>query len=104
MGMFLDSTSILVIAMPIALPLIVAPGTPVIGRDVVIWFGILTVVAVEHLRMAGPAVPEALLRRLYDLVRLGPTSTNCAPARFVFGRGAEARARLIPGLREGNRA
>lgn len=47
MGMFLDSTSILVIAVPIVLPLITQLGTPVIGPDVLIWFGIVTVVAVE---------------------------------------------------------
>lgn len=49
-------------------------------------------------------VPEALLHRLYDLVRMGPTSTNCSPARFVFVTGAEAKARLLPCLWEGNRA
>ena len=49
-------------------------------------------------------VPEALLHRLYDLVRMGPTSTNCSPARFVFVTSAEARRRLIPCMWEGNRA
>ncbi|MGA0542231.1 TRAP transporter large permease subunit [Neotabrizicola sp. VNH66] len=47
MGMFLDASSIIVITVPIALPLIVTLGVPVIGPDVVIWFGIVTVVAVE---------------------------------------------------------
>lgn len=47
MGMFLDASSIIVIAVPIALPLIKTLGLPVIGPDVVIWFGIVTVVAVE---------------------------------------------------------
>lgn len=49
-------------------------------------------------------VPAALLHRLYDLVRMGPTSTNCSPARFLFVTSAEARARLIPCMWEGNRA
>lgn len=50
------------------------------------------------------SVPEAILHRLYDLVRMGPTSTNCSPARFVFVAGVKAKARLIPCLWEGNRA
>lgn len=47
MGMFLDSTSIIVILVPIVLPLITSLGTPVIGADVTIWFGILIIIAVE---------------------------------------------------------
>lgn len=47
MGMFLDSTSIIVIAVPIVLPLVVALGTDIIGPDVVIWFGLITIIAVE---------------------------------------------------------
>jgi tripartite ATP-independent transporter DctM subunit len=47
MGMFLDSTSIIVIAVPIVAPLITSLGTAVIGPDVLIWFGIITVIAVE---------------------------------------------------------
>lgn len=40
-------------------------------------------------------VSDELLVRLYDLVKLGPTSTNCTPGRFLFVRSAEARDRLI---------
>jgi 3-hydroxypropanoate dehydrogenase len=47
-------------------------------------------------------VPEALLRELYDLTRLGPTSANTSPARFVFVVSAEAKARLLPTLDPGN--
>jgi 3-hydroxypropanoate dehydrogenase len=47
-------------------------------------------------------VPEALLRELYDLTRLGPTSANSSPARFVFVVSAEAKARLLPTLDPGN--
>lgn len=49
-------------------------------------------------------VDHALLRRLYDMVRMGPTSTNSCPARFVFVTTPEARARLVDTLSEGNRA
>jgi 3-hydroxypropanoate dehydrogenase len=47
-------------------------------------------------------VPETLLRALWDLVRLGPTSTNCLPARIVFLASPGAKARLEPHLDKGN--
>jgi len=39
-------------------------------------------------------VPVELLREIYELARLGPTSANSSPARFVFLTTAEAKARL----------
>ena len=48
-------------------------------------------------------VPDALLHELIDLVKLGPTSGNCSPARFVFVKSPEAKERLKPYLSEGNR-
>ena len=48
-------------------------------------------------------VPDTLLVRLVDLVKMGPTSANCSPARFVFVRSPEAKKRLEPALSEGNR-
>lgn len=47
-------------------------------------------------------VPDELLARLYDIARMGPTSTNCSPARFVFIRTSEGKARLRPALSPGN--
>lgn len=47
-------------------------------------------------------VPDSLLHRLYDLVKMGPTSANCSPARFVFVKSDDAKARLKPHLSEGN--
>jgi 3-hydroxypropanoate dehydrogenase len=49
-------------------------------------------------------VDDALLRRIWDLARMGPTSANCSPLRVVFVKSAEAKARLCPALLEGNRA
>ena len=49
-------------------------------------------------------VPEALLRKLYDLTKFGPTAVNNTPARFVFVTSPEAKARLIPLMSEGNQA
>src|SRR6201993_3525750 len=45
---------------------------------------------------------EALLREVYDLTRLGPTSANTCPARFVFVISEAAKARLLPTLDPGN--
>jgi 3-hydroxypropanoate dehydrogenase len=47
-------------------------------------------------------VDDATIHRLYDLLKFGPTQTNTCPARFVFVRSAEAKARLGPALDAGN--
>lgn len=39
-------------------------------------------------------VSDEQIRELYDLVKLGPTSANSCPARFVWIRTAEGKARL----------
>jgi 3-hydroxypropanoate dehydrogenase len=39
-------------------------------------------------------VTEQQLRELYDLMKFGPTSGNCCPARFVWVRSAEGKSRL----------
>ena len=47
-------------------------------------------------------VPEAVLKELYELTALGPTSGNCLPGRFVFITSEAAKERLIPALDPGN--
>ena len=47
-------------------------------------------------------VPETLIRATYDLTKMGMTSANCSPARFVFLQSADAKARLKPFLMEAN--
>lgn len=47
-------------------------------------------------------VPDALLREVVELMRWAPTSVNMSPARIVFVKSAEAKARLKPFLMEGN--
>lgn len=47
-------------------------------------------------------VPESILRELYELVRLGPTSANSQPARFVFLTTAQAKQRVLPAMSRGN--
>ena len=39
-------------------------------------------------------VPEALIRELYDTLRMGPTSANSSPARFVFVRSDQGKQTL----------
>lgn len=48
-------------------------------------------------------VPEPILRELYDLAALGPTSANCSPARIIFITGDDAKKRLLPLVDNGNR-
>jgi len=47
-------------------------------------------------------VPDTLLHQLYDLMKMGPTSVNCSPARIVFVLSAEAKAKLKEALAPGN--
>ncbi len=47
-------------------------------------------------------VTGAMVRTLYDLAKWGPTTANSNPARFVFIRSAEAKARLMPHINAGN--
>lgn len=39
-------------------------------------------------------VSEITIRAMYDLLRWGPTSFNCSPARFVIARSEGARQKL----------
>ena len=43
------------------------------------------------------------MHKLVDLLKLGPTSANCSPARFLFVKSREAKEKLKPHLSEGNR-
>lgn len=47
-------------------------------------------------------VTDDQLRAIYDIMKSGPTSANSCPARIVFIRTPEAKARLIPALSPGN--
>ena len=48
------------------------------------------------------SIPEETLRELYDLVKMGPTSANCSPGRFVFVCSGEGKEKLEPCLSSGN--
>jgi 3-hydroxypropanoate dehydrogenase len=47
-------------------------------------------------------VSDELLRELFNVLRWAPTSANCSPARIVFVKSPEAKAKLLPALIEGN--
>ena len=47
-------------------------------------------------------VSDEQLRGIYELMKWGPTSANCSPARIVFLRSREAKQRLVPALAPGN--
>jgi 3-hydroxypropanoate dehydrogenase len=48
--------------------------------------------------VATRPVTDETLRDLYDVLRWGPTSANCGPARFAFLRSKESKERLRPAL------
>jgi len=43
-------------------------------------------------------VSDDQLREIYNIMKVGPTSANSCPARLVFLRTPEAKARLLPAL------
>src|SRR5207302_10074317 len=47
-------------------------------------------------------VDDALLRRAYDLAKMGPTSANICPMRIVFAKSVSAKEKLKPALDPGN--
>lgn len=47
-------------------------------------------------------VSDERLREIYELMKFGPTASNSCPARIVYVRSPEAKARLKPCLDEGN--
>ena len=53
-------------------------------------------------RWSKAPVPTETLHALYELLKFGPTSANCCPARFVFVTSAAAKAKLVACLSPGN--
>lgn len=50
----------------------------------------------------GEGVSDDVLKELVDITKMGPTSANCCPARFVFVKTNEAKERLARHVSEGN--
>lgn len=47
-------------------------------------------------------IEDEKLKKLYSIARLGPTAANSNPARFLFIKSQDAKARLKPYLDAGN--
>lgn len=58
----------------------------------------------SHNRWIEREVPDVLLHQLYDLLKWGPTSANSSPARIVFVKSAEAKAKLVACMTPNNQA
>jgi 3-hydroxypropanoate dehydrogenase len=59
-------------------------------------------IARTYRRWQDKPVSDAMLHAVYELMRLGPTSSNCCPARIVFVRSPAAKEKLKPALDAGN--
>jgi 3-hydroxypropanoate dehydrogenase len=55
-----------------------------------------------HTAWLDKPVEESLLKQVYDLAKMGPTSANMCPMRIVFVKSREAKERLKPALDAGN--
>ena len=55
-----------------------------------------------HNRWLDAPVDDSVLRELYSLARMAPTSANYQPMRLVFVKSPEAKALLTPALAPGN--
>ncbi|HEY8099569.1 MAG TPA: malonic semialdehyde reductase [Burkholderiaceae bacterium] len=49
-------------------------------------------------------VTDQQLHRIYDLMKWGPTSANCSPARIVFVKSPEEKEKLVACMAPGNAA
>lgn len=49
-------------------------------------------------------VEDGLLQKLYDMLKWAPTAANGSPARLVFVKSAEAKAKLVECMSPGNQA
>ncbi len=48
------------------------------------------------------SVPLALLQRIYEIAKMGATSMNAQPTRYIFLNSPASRARLLPAMSPGN--
>ena len=56
----------------------------------------------SHNKFTDEPVTDEQLRELFEILKMGPTSANCSPARFLFLRTKEAKQKLAPALSSGN--
>lgn len=55
-----------------------------------------------HKAFLDQPIPDETLQNIYDVLKWGPTSANCCPARLIFVRSKDAKEKLISCLAKGN--
>jgi 3-hydroxypropanoate dehydrogenase len=55
-----------------------------------------------HNGWSDKPVTDAEIKQIFEVMKMGPTSANCSPARFLFLRTKEGKERLRPALSSGN--
>ena len=66
------------------------------------WAKKLFLEARTHNGWTDQAISDDTLKQLFALARMGPTSANCSPGRFVFVRSRQGKEKLRPALSAGN--
>jgi nitroreductase len=56
----------------------------------------------SHRNFQNRPISDSTLMELYEMLKWGPTSVNCCPARFKFVTSPEAKAKLLECLSPGN--
>lgn len=56
----------------------------------------------SHYAWTDKPIPDGVLEEIYDITINGPTSMNTLPARFIFVKSPEAKARLAKSLKAKN--
>lgn len=51
-----------------------------------------------HTSWTDKEIPDGLFEQIYDLAKMGPTSANLGPGRFLILKSKEAKERLLPAL------
>jgi 3-hydroxypropanoate dehydrogenase len=67
-------------------------------------FDLLFRVARTHNAWQNKPVSDGVLREIVDIMQLGPTSQNCQPARILFIRSPEQKAKLAEAASPANGA
>lgn len=64
--------------------------------------GLMLTRARSHYAWQDKPVSDEQLKQIYDITKMGSTSMNCCPARFVFVKSAEGKERLAKALKPTN--
>ena len=55
-----------------------------------------------HSKWQAEPVADEIVKEIFDLMKMAPTSANCSPARFVFVTSEVGKEKLKPALSAGN--